>query len=402
MLERLNLQPRPFPFLSLPWEIRDTVYRELLIPEKARNLPDDLYYYALHPQILCVNRQIHTEANRIFQSETTWVCVSVIDKGHFNPIPRGVFHRTGPFNWNKDTHGSHPKQPALILALSDGVDRQPIPVRPTYGVVSLSNLHLFLNQFSKRNRRRLQITLSLAEVKHDVEAQIMDQLLDFRGFRHLDAGSWRLRDGEYVHVIKSLAEYIDLRANMESVWGHIPSIVARMQELSRLGSKAFEENRMEEAHTLYDRGFRFLRQMRYADMIIWQPYAHIFLWIARTICHFHLGCTGNPERIYGSFQPFPDTPERMLKARAQLLCMEGFALWVGECRLQALDVWVQLMELRNLDNSVPGDDISDPSTREEKVGNMTARLKEMLKKRSLATLREERRMEAGQQVIDLE
>jgi hypothetical protein len=64
---------QPFPFLSLPPEIRNKIYRYLLTRSGPIRSPHRPRQYAiptnLHPCILAANRQIHNEALRILYQE---------------------------------------------------------------------------------------------------------------------------------------------------------------------------------------------------------------------------------------------------------------------------------------------------------------------------------------------
>ncbi|CAD6593175.1 MAG: hypothetical protein ASARMPREDX12_006920 [Alectoria sarmentosa] len=65
----------PFRILSLPREIRDQIYRELLL--LADKFPvTKTSSYALEPAILRVNSQMHKECTRILYEENTWILIT--------------------------------------------------------------------------------------------------------------------------------------------------------------------------------------------------------------------------------------------------------------------------------------------------------------------------------------
>lgn len=60
--------------LDLPRELRDQIYRELLLADKARNNETDKY--ALEPAILRANKQIHEECSQVLYKENTLVLIT--------------------------------------------------------------------------------------------------------------------------------------------------------------------------------------------------------------------------------------------------------------------------------------------------------------------------------------
>ncbi len=69
-------ESRPCPhFLSLPRELRDHIYRELLLEDLVWDEPQDRYN--LQPAILRVNKQVNEEASRILYDENCWVLFKI-------------------------------------------------------------------------------------------------------------------------------------------------------------------------------------------------------------------------------------------------------------------------------------------------------------------------------------
>ena len=64
-----------FSFLSLPRELRDQVYRELLIPKRVCIEPP--VSYGLEPVVLRVNKQIYEEGSTVLHGENIWVLFSM-------------------------------------------------------------------------------------------------------------------------------------------------------------------------------------------------------------------------------------------------------------------------------------------------------------------------------------
>lgn len=61
------------PILRLPVEIRDEIYRELLIAAKVRDEETEKLY--LKPAIVRVNKQIHKESSRVLYEENAWILI---------------------------------------------------------------------------------------------------------------------------------------------------------------------------------------------------------------------------------------------------------------------------------------------------------------------------------------
>ena len=65
--------------MHLPRELRDGVYRELLLPKKVRGesrLAGRKRFYAINPAILRVSKQTYKESSRVLYEETKWVLVA--------------------------------------------------------------------------------------------------------------------------------------------------------------------------------------------------------------------------------------------------------------------------------------------------------------------------------------
>lgn len=68
-----------FRLMDLPRELRDNVYRDLLLPMMVRgkSRPDGVKrFYAIHPAILRVSKQTYRESSRVLYEETKWVLVA--------------------------------------------------------------------------------------------------------------------------------------------------------------------------------------------------------------------------------------------------------------------------------------------------------------------------------------
>lgn len=75
--------PKPFRFMDLPQELRDGIYRELLLPAKVRRdhrsdekIVHQMPHYAMQLAFLRVCKQTYSESSRVLYKETNWVLVT--------------------------------------------------------------------------------------------------------------------------------------------------------------------------------------------------------------------------------------------------------------------------------------------------------------------------------------
>ena len=75
---------QPFRIMDLPRELRDQIYRELLLPDKTRidyrtraTANETGSPYSLQPAILGACKQVHEEAWKILYKETNWILMTV-------------------------------------------------------------------------------------------------------------------------------------------------------------------------------------------------------------------------------------------------------------------------------------------------------------------------------------
>jgi len=80
-----NVPPVPFPFLSLPAEIREIVYRELLVSPEVVDI--DFQKQNLHPAIMRTCRAVFHEAHKILYDENTFLMRIGIPRELENVVP---------------------------------------------------------------------------------------------------------------------------------------------------------------------------------------------------------------------------------------------------------------------------------------------------------------------------
>lgn len=110
-----NQHSKLFRILSLPRELRDQIYRELLLADKVH--AKEAFKYALEPAILRVNKQLYKECTRILYEENTWVLITVnwrnlqkiFPKANYPPVSHSPAGHLDAFN----------RKPALQVDLRD-------------------------------------------------------------------------------------------------------------------------------------------------------------------------------------------------------------------------------------------------------------------------------------------
>lgn len=68
---------RAFSILNLPRELRDEIYRELLLADKIRSTNIITGKATFEPVILRVNKQLHEEGSRILYYENKWLIITM-------------------------------------------------------------------------------------------------------------------------------------------------------------------------------------------------------------------------------------------------------------------------------------------------------------------------------------
>ena len=255
VFERSRYPTGPFPFMSLPWELRDVVYRELLTPEKTRKPQGDFHTYSLQPQIFRVSNQVHTEAKRVFQSENTWISISVFRRVRDPCITSHVPCQIHCIQESLSIYRERPNKIALQLYVIPRTGESHHARKSYKYVVALSNLHIFLAHLKTIYDSEISLTMDFHEVRAAEEAHIVDLLYDYRGIQRVEESEdqyWYASDQDI---------YAGLRATMAAPWKNVDEILGRIIELWYRGDGAVARGCLQEAHTLYDRALRLYQEI---------------------------------------------------------------------------------------------------------------------------------------------
>ncbi len=108
----MSTHQTPSSTINLPRELRDKIYRELLVPEKIRDPTEDVPRYALEPVILRTNKQTHVEAANVLYGENLWILFQIPYKKHISALDEPRSCRI----FTSNIH-AFPRLPALMVAI---------------------------------------------------------------------------------------------------------------------------------------------------------------------------------------------------------------------------------------------------------------------------------------------
>lgn len=172
----ISTPPKP-GLLTIPGEIRNTIYRMLLTNTYAHQ-QDTNTYAPLHPAILRANRQIHTEAVNILHGENIWIIAKI---SAYNQ-PRIPATR---LNVSKNDTAGNIKYPALHIELAEPIIMEaPLQHLTTImGEESLDYFLLILWTYSIHTRTReyfkaSSLNLTLCETPFHTKSKLQSTCLE--------------------------------------------------------------------------------------------------------------------------------------------------------------------------------------------------------------------------------
>lgn len=227
-----------FRILDLPRELRDRVYRELLITEKARVKGQQ--GYSLTPSILRVNKQVHVETSRVLYEENTWI--HIISKGE---EPKFEGHQSEMSILSLGQLFTFPGNYVLeVNVVTESHSRAP---KLTHRIAPISHFRLIclsLMNIEHLDRVRFQLDFHIYQVAEVRRNQIRQLLLESLGIMR--------RVGRV--VVRGILPYpvrSELVSLMESDHLHIDEIFSRMRILQDQGATEVALGRLPLATQFY-------------------------------------------------------------------------------------------------------------------------------------------------------
>jgi len=239
--------PKAFRILSLPRELRNMIYRKLLLPERA-----DPYRktYKIEPDILRVNKQMHREASEILYREISWVMFNtnyhafvknlkaldynMIAVKHDNPL------RTFPFG------GTPALQADLTVGHISGSEAQDIIIVPLFDAQRICKAFTSVNA-----PMELEFNIRLdtsAQARPDCQEVMLECLRDIRGIGHAT-----------VEGVNPPSLGTEIAVLMMKPFADTDELMARAIAYQRRGERAVDLGRFFYAAEIYLDGFNFIR-----------------------------------------------------------------------------------------------------------------------------------------------
>lgn len=171
-----------FPLMRLPRELRDQIYRELLVSkEKEPNTEENVARCTLEPAILRCSKQVHEEAYRVLYEENVWIRFT-LDAALLQQLD--LSEECHVFTTNLE---SFPGPLALNVTMKP-TNNTPQEVRLSENILHQSDLTLFLcNMYTEfpENLADYHVRLHIDETFHkhnNDEERLLDDFRDMQGF----------------------------------------------------------------------------------------------------------------------------------------------------------------------------------------------------------------------------
>lgn len=237
--------------INLPRELRDRVYRELLVPEKVRNPRDHIPTYDLEPAILRVNKQIHAEAAEILYRENIWILIKIHSSRLFQELQTPICGRTIMANIE-----SFPDLPALIVDIrgptSDNIDKKILVARCDLHGFYSSVIIRALKVLSDNGWQSLDFDLQFYGRGRKEEEFLVDFFQDVRGARKVSIrGTSVLSTGRELAIL------------MMTPIRHIDEPCERIGIYRARGDEYFASLEYRKAMETYQHGFTQLEVLEY-------------------------------------------------------------------------------------------------------------------------------------------
>lgn len=275
--------------IYLPRELRDQIYRELLVPEKNRNSRRSLPSYTLYPEILHVNKQTHQEASEILYGENICIlfhmCLRDLEFG-YSKARDDVHIFSGGLNY-------FPGQIAMYVDLTQwqvchfGSPRAKI-------LVGLCDLQRFFDvDLHDLNPTLCDLNVEVYEQRYQEQESLLDFFHRLRGIRK----AWITGT-----ILPSTGH--ELATLLTTPERHVDEIIERANVVQSRGKQKVNFGRFTEARNLFDHGFHYNRHRynlrgpssggaaelegRNEDSNTRLTYQSLSFWFDRALCNLRL------------------------------------------------------------------------------------------------------------------
>jgi tetratricopeptide (TPR) repeat protein len=288
-----------FATINLPRELRDRIYRELLVPERTRKRRDHSSEYNVEPNILRVSKQTHAEAASILYRENTWILLEI----HSTVLCDKCWLQIRSWIYLSHIEG-YPEKPALKVVIdSPTYDDDSLPA---YGdpdnkiLVARFDLERFFSRveclapkFPSERGNIMDFDLQFSARNRKEEESLI-------GFFHTIRGAGRVS----VEGIMDLSTGRELGTLMMTPIVHFDEVYDWATIYQARGDTYFACRKYEEAIDTYQHGFEYGKKLKYLRWENWLlkglmggtstnaqalAYKYLSMWFACALCNLKLG-----------------------------------------------------------------------------------------------------------------
>lgn len=283
-----------FSFLDLARELRDKIYRELLVPEKVRDPNDPLLGYKLHLAIIAVSKQTKEEAKKILYGENNWVICTVgrflmecagaaaylrLFTKHLECFPGDYGLRmtiSYPDIDDGDDNDDGSNDDGNYLTDYDGTGIN----KGGGAIIAFCDLQRLLDVLLPdiKPMTNAKINLHLGECKPEERDQIFDILLDIRGF-----GKASITGAVDTSKARGFSDLVEGRFSKHD------DALARVDIFEGRAWDAFVQRDFWEARSIYQHALEFLQRTPFPEPLCTEmQLRENYLWMLCNICSIRL------------------------------------------------------------------------------------------------------------------
>lgn len=257
---------KPFPIMNLAPELRERIYRELLLPDKARvncatpaSKMEIGSTSSLQPAILRASKQVHEEASRVLYKETNWILLTTDLSESNGLLPK---FRQMLYPWVSMQHLERfPGTFVLQIGVRDG---RSLPRRSKAMIlIAQQDIQFFCFEISPFDDIEISLSFNAEAMQNPRTRDILlDCCRDIRG-----AGKIRM-NGLYPFVA-----YAELLAQMRPIQ-HIQEFFERADRYRERGDLQRGLGHLLDAADIYRAGWYFLLSFLTRDWFRYLPGAN--------------------------------------------------------------------------------------------------------------------------------